>query len=115
TSSADMAKAIACGADAVILSPLLAQAAEAGAGGFYWPAADGHPRIPRGVVGYVSPLDFDVDGIEEDNQTSLETVVYGQSNEPFGQLNLVGGLRRSMAKCGYTDLKSFQKVGLAVR
>ncbi|WP_301194902.1 GuaB3 family IMP dehydrogenase-related protein, partial [Corynebacterium stationis] len=47
-SSADMAKAIACGADAVVLGPLLAQAAEAGAGGFYWPAVAGHPRFPRG-------------------------------------------------------------------
>ena len=115
TSSADMAKAIACGADAVILGPLLAQAAEAGAQGFYWPAAAGHPRFPRGVVEYVSPVDFDVDGLEADNRPSLETVLYGPSNEPFGQLNLVGGLRRAMAKCGYTDLKSFQKVGLAVR
>ena len=115
TSSADMAKAIACGADAVILGPLLAQAQEAGANGFYWPAAAGHPRFPRGVVEYVGPVDFDVDGIEENNQPSLETVLYGPSNEPFGQLNLVGGLRRAMAKCGYTDLKSFQKVGLAVR
>ena len=115
TSSADMAKAIACGADAVILGPLLAQAAEAGAQGFYWPAAAGHPRFPRGVVEYGSPVDFDVDGLEADNRPSLETVLYGPSNEPFGQLNLVGGLRRAMAKCGYTDLKSFQKVGLAVR
>ena len=46
---------------------------------------------------------------------SLEVVLHGPSNEPLGELNLVGGLKRAMAKCGYTDLKSFQKVGLAVR
>ena len=114
-SSADMAKAIACGADAVVLGPLLAQAAEAGAGGFYWPAVAGHPRFPRGVVDYAGDPMFDLDGMEGNNKPSLETVLYGPSNEPFGQLNLVGGLRRAMDKCGYTDLKSFQKVGLAVR
>nr|WP_287135174.1 hypothetical protein [Corynebacterium sp.] len=53
--------------------------------------------------------------MEDNNKPSLETVLYSPSNEPFGQLNLFGGLRRAMAKCGYTDLKSFQKVGLAVR
>lgn len=60
-------------------------------------------------------LDFDLDAIDESGEPTLEVVLYGPSNEPFGQLNLVGGLRRAMAKCGYTDLKSFQKVGLAVR
>ena len=38
----------------------------------------------------------------------------GPSDDPFGSLNLVGGLGRSMAKAGYCDLKEFQKVGLTV-
>ncbi len=88
---------------------------EAGARGFYWPAVAGHPRFPRGVVEYAGTLDFDLDAIDESGEPTLKVVLYGPSNEPFGQLNLVGGLRRAMAKCGYTDLKSFQKVGLAVR
>jgi IMP dehydrogenase len=46
---------------------------------------------------------------------SLERVLFGPSDDPFGSLNLVGGLRRSMAKAGYSDLKEFQKVGLSVR
>ena len=45
---------------------------------------------------------------------SLEQVLIGPSDDPFGSLNLVGGLRRSMAKAGYCDLKEFQKVGLTV-
>ena len=45
---------------------------------------------------------------------SLEQVLNGPSDDPFGSLNLVGGLRRSMAKAGYCDLKEFQKVGLTV-
>ena len=44
----------------------------------------------------------------------LEVVLHGPSSDPFGRQNLVGGLRRAMAKCGYTDLKAFQKVDLAV-
>lgn len=117
--SSDIAKAVACGADAVVLGPLLAQAAEAGGRGYYWPAAAGHPRFPRGVIEYVgtSPADLDVDYLADGapQAPSLETVLHGPSSEPFGQLNLVGGLARAMAKCGYTNLKSFQKVGLAVR
>ncbi|MBR7560322.1 GuaB3 family IMP dehydrogenase-related protein, partial [Mycobacterium tuberculosis] len=46
---------------------------------------------------------------------SIDTVLNGPSDDPFGELNLVGALRRSMAKAGYSDLKEFQKVGLSVR
>ncbi|WP_293771040.1 GuaB3 family IMP dehydrogenase-related protein [uncultured Corynebacterium sp.] len=109
--SGDIAKAIACGADGVVLGPVLARAAEAGGKGWYWPSTAGHPRFPRGVIENVgiNPLDDAADA------PSLEVVLHGPSNEPLGELNLVGGLRRAMAKCGYTDLKTFQKVGLAVR
>ena len=118
--SAEVTKAVACGADGVVLGPLLASAREAGGKGWYWPAAAGHPRFPRGFVDYAAavPGDLDVDfmdGEADHNAPSLEVVLHGPSNEPFGQFNLVGGLKRAMAKCGYTDLKSFQKVNLAIR
>lgn len=123
--SGNIAKAFACGADSVALGPLLAQAREAGGKGWYWPATAGHPRFPRGFVqfsGADSDLDVDfltagtpAEAAEESASPSLETVLHGPSSEPFGRTNLVGALRRSMAKCGYTDLKSFQKVELAVR
>ena len=123
--SGNIAKAFACGADSVALGPLLAQAREAGGKGWYWPATAGHPRFPRGFVQFSgADADLDVDFLtagtpaeaaEESAAPSLETVLHGPSSEPFGRTNLVGALRRSMAKCGYTDLKSFQKVGLAVR
>ncbi|AKE38415.1 IMP dehydrogenase family protein [Corynebacterium camporealensis] len=103
--SGDIAKVIGCGADAAVLGPLLAAAAEAGGKGWYWPATAGHPRFPRGFAQF--------DGAEED--LHLELLLHGPSSDPFGQSNLAGGLRRAMAKCGYTDLKTFQKVGLAVR
>lgn len=123
--SGNIAKAFACGADSVALGPLLAQAREAGGKGWYWPATAGHPRFPRGFVQFSgADADLDVDFLtagtpaeaaEESAVPSLETVLHGPSSEPFGRTNLVGALRRSMAKCGYTDLKSFQKVELAVR
>ncbi|WP_218014571.1 GuaB3 family IMP dehydrogenase-related protein [Mycobacterium neglectum] len=102
--SGDLAKAIACGADAVVLGTPLATAAEALGGGWFWPAAAAHPSLPRGALLQVA--------IGE--RPSLAQVLTGPSDDPFGSLNLVGGLRRSMAKAGYCDLKEFQKVGLTV-
>ena len=44
----------------------------------------------------------------------LEELLYGPANRADGQLNLFGGLRRAMAKCGYRDVKEFQKVSLVL-
>ncbi len=102
--SGDLAKAIACGADAVVLGTPLAAAAEAQGDGWYWPSAAAHPSLPRGALMQVA----------YGERPSLEQVLEGPSDDPFGSLNLVGGLRRAMAKAGYCDLKEFQKVGLTV-
>ncbi|MEV0464017.1 GuaB3 family IMP dehydrogenase-related protein [Nocardia tengchongensis] len=104
--SGHVAKAIACGADAVMLGVPLAMARETPGNGWYWPSAAAHPSVPRGAV-----LPYAV----EEERVPLDQVLNGPSNDPFGSLNLVGGLRRSMAKTGYSDLKEFQKVGLNVR
>ncbi|MEE2035123.1 GuaB3 family IMP dehydrogenase-related protein [Rhodococcus chondri] len=101
----DLAKAIACGADAAVLGAPLALAAEAPGLGWYWPSVAAHPSMPRGSVLQVA----------YDERPSLDRVLGGPSDDPFGSLNLVGGLRRAMAKSGYSDLKEFQKVGLSVR
>ncbi|MCV7431647.1 GuaB3 family IMP dehydrogenase-related protein [Mycolicibacterium bacteremicum] len=102
--SGDLAKAIACGADAVVLGTPLAVAHEAQGAGWFWPSAAAHPSLPRGALLQVGLAD----------RPPLEQVLNGPSDDPFGSLNLVGGLRRSMAKAGYCDLKEFQKVGLTV-
>ncbi|MFN8089472.1 MAG: GuaB3 family IMP dehydrogenase-related protein [Mycobacterium sp.] len=102
--SGDLAKAIACGADAVVLGTPLAESAEALGDGWFWPAAAAHPSLPRGALLQVA----------EGERPSLAQVLNGPSDDPFGTYNLVGGLRRAMAKAGYCDLKEFQKVGLAV-
>ncbi|WP_137725440.1 GuaB3 family IMP dehydrogenase-related protein [Prescottella subtropica] len=105
TTSGDFAKAIACGADAAMLGAPLAVAQEAPGGGWYWPSAAAHPSMPRGTL---MPVAFG-------DRPNLDQVLNGPSDDPYGSLNVVGGLRRSMAKSGYSDLKEFQKVGLNVR
>ena len=102
--SGELAKAIACGADAVMLGTPLAEAAEALGEGWFWPAAAAHPSLPRGALLQIAVGE----------RPPLERVLNGPSDDPFGALNLVGGLRRSMAKAGYCDLKEFQKVPLTV-
>ena len=102
--SGELAKAIACGADAVVLGTPLAVAAEAMGDGWFWPSAAAHPSLPRGALLQIAMGE----------RPSLDQVLSGPSDDPFGALNLVGGLRRSMAKAGYCDLKEFQKVGLTV-
>ncbi|MGV9409077.1 GuaB3 family IMP dehydrogenase-related protein [Nocardia sp. NPDC003693] len=104
--SGHIAKAIACGADAVMLGVPLSVAKETPGKGLYWPSAAAHPSVPRGAV-----LPYAID----EEQVPLEQVLNGPSNDPYGSLNLVGGLRRAMAKTGYSDLKEFQKVGLNIR
>lgn len=103
-----IAKAIACGADAVALSHLLADAAEAPGKGWHWPSAAAHPKYPRGFVDNVHP------DPENAERPSMEELLFGPAADPFGTRNLVGGIKRAMAKCGFTDVKSFQRVDLAI-
>jgi IMP dehydrogenase len=104
--SGDIAKSIACGADAVMLGSPLATAKEAPGKGLYWTAAAAHPSLPRSRV---------IPAAVEEEITDLRTLLFGPSSDPDGVINLFGALRRAMAKTGYSDLKEFQKVGLSVR
>lgn len=99
--SGDIAKALGCGADAVMVGEPLSRSDSAPAGGAWWHSAASHPKLPRGSFGSA-----------EESLGTLDKVLYGPSEDPDGVLNLFGGLRRAMAKCGYRDLKEFQKVGL---
>jgi IMP dehydrogenase len=101
-SSGDIVKAIACGADAVMLGTTLARATDAPGGGFHWGAEAHHSQLPRGKrveVGTVAPL---------------EEILYGPAPVADGTANLVGALRRSMATTGYSDIKEFQRVEVVV-
>jgi IMP dehydrogenase len=100
--SGDIAKALACGADAVMLGMPLTVMAGSPAAGLWWHPSASHPKLPRGHVG----------SMEDFVPVPLEKLLFGPSDDASGGLNLFGGLKRAMAKCGYRDLKEFQKVGL---
>ncbi|BBG04554.1 IMP dehydrogenase [Pseudonocardia saturnea] len=102
--SGDIARAVACGADAVMLGEQLAEATEAPAGGLYWTSSAAHPSLPRS----------EVTGLGRSGR-ALEQVLFGPTDSPYGTTNLFGALRRAMAKTGYSDLKEFQRVGLNLR
>jgi len=98
----DIAKAIACGADAVMLGSPIAAAAEAPGRGAHWGMATFHPTLPRGARVEVGTLG------------TLEEILVGPAHENDGRRNLFGALRVSMATTGYADLKEFQKAEVMV-
>src|SRR3954471_12253760 len=101
--SGAVARALACGADAVQLGEPLRIAAEAPGGGIWWDSVAAHPRLPRGVPS--APVE---------PRGSLQQVLLGPAEAPDGRTNLFGALARTMAKTGYRDLKEFQRVDLVI-
>jgi IMP dehydrogenase len=98
----DVAKAIACGADAVMIGSPLARAYEAPGHGFHWGMATFHPDLPRGAR------------VQTVRNGSLEEIVLGPAHENDGTFNLMGALRTSMATCGYQDIAEFNRAELMI-
>ncbi len=98
----DVAKAIACGADAVMIGSPLARAYEAPGRGFHWGMATFHPTLPRGAR------------VQTVQNGSLEEIISGPAHENDGTFNLMGALRTSMATCGYQDVAEFNRAELMI-
>src|SRR5918996_202710 len=98
----DVAKAFACGADAVMIGSPLARAYEAPGHGFHWGMATFHPSLPRGAR------------VATTQNGTLEEIITGPARENDGTFNLMGALRTSMATCGYRDIAEFNRAELMV-
>ena len=98
----DIAKAIACGADAVMIGSPLSSAVEAPARGFHWGMATFHPTLPRGAR------------VKTTVRGTLKEILLGPAHENDGRMNLMGALRTSMATCGYETVKEFQKAEVMI-
>src|SRR3954463_2815609 len=98
----DVAKAVACGADAVMIGSPLAGAYEAPGHGYHWGMATFHSSLPRGAR------------VATVQNGTMEEIVQGPAHENDGTFNLMGGLRTSMATCGYQDIAEFNRAELMI-
>src|SRR5919112_2278517 len=98
----DVSKAIACGADAVMIGSPLARAYEAPGHGFHWGMATFHPSLPRGAR------------VRTVQNGTIEQILIGPAHENDGTFNLMGALRTSMATTGYKDLAEFNRAELMI-
>ncbi len=98
----DIAKAIACGADAVMIGSPLTRAYEAPGRGYHWGMATFHPTLPRGAR------------VKTNQVASLQEILTGPAHENDGTFNLFGALATSMATTGYANVKEFQKAELVI-
>lgn len=98
----DICKAIACGADAVMIGSPLARAKEAPGQGFHWGMATPSPILPRGTR------------VKVGHSGTLEQIVLGPAQVDDGTQNLIGALKTSMATLGASSISEMQEVEVVI-
>ena len=98
----DLCKAFACGADAVMLGSIFAQAEEAPGLGYHWGMSHPHPALPRGTR------------IKVGTTGTLEQILFGPTSVTDGSQNLVGALRTAMGTCGALTIQEMHQVEMII-
>ena len=98
----DVCKALAAGADAVMLGSAFARTQEAPARGYSWGMSTGHAELPRGTRIHV--------GVD----TTLDRLLFGPTSRTDGTENLVGAIRTCMGVCGAQTIGEFHEAELVV-
>jgi IMP dehydrogenase len=98
----DICKAIASGADAVMLGTTFAQAKEAPGMGYNWGMASFHPALPRGTR------------INVGSKGPLQQILFGPTSMTDGTQNLAGALRAAMGMCGAFNIPDMQQAELVI-
>jgi len=98
----ELCKAIASGADAVMIGTPLAQSIEAPAKGFNWGMASPHPALPRGTR------------VKVGTKGTLEQLFFGPSSVSNGTQNLIGALKACMGMVGAMNIREMHEVEIVV-
>ncbi len=102
TKGSDLCKAVAAGADAIMIGSLFAKAKEAPGHGYHWGMSHPHPALPRGTR------------IKVGTTSSLEQILFGPTSVTDGRENLAGALRTAMGVCGVTTIPEMQKAEMVI-
>jgi IMP dehydrogenase len=98
----DVCKALACGADAVMVGSAFAKASEAPGRGYHWGMATPHANLPRGTR------------IKVGATGSLKQILFGPAEVDDGSQNLVGAITTCMGNVGARDIPEFQQTEIII-
>jgi len=98
----DLCKALAAGADALMLGSILAQSAESPGRGYHWGMSHPHPALPRGTR------------IKVGTTGTLEQILFGPTSVTDGSQNLVGAIRTAMGVCGASNMQEMHQAEMIV-